>query len=66
MRSDEFTYLEKMMMIADLPDNKLIAMFNLVTGNERQAGFPRPRPPPKDKSNDNAFFHVACLVIFSG
>lgn len=44
MCSDEFTYLEKMMMIADLPDNKLIAMFNLVTGNERQAGF---FSPPK-------------------
>ena len=39
MYSDEFTYLEKMMMIADLPDNKLIAMFDLVIGDERQAGF---------------------------
>lgn len=37
MHSDEFTYLEKMMMIADLPDSKLIAIFNLVIGNERQA-----------------------------
>lgn len=39
MHSGEFTYLEKMMMIADLPDNKLIAIFNLVTENERQAFF---------------------------
>lgn len=39
MHSGEFTYLEKMMMIADLPDNKLIAIFNLVIENERQAFF---------------------------
>lgn len=35
MHSGEFTYLEKMMMIAVLPDNKLIAVFNLVIENER-------------------------------
>lgn len=39
MHSGEFTYLEKMMMIADLPDNMLIAIFNLVIENERQALF---------------------------
>lgn len=37
MHGGEFTYLEKMMMIADLPDSKLIAIFNLVIENERQA-----------------------------
>lgn len=66
MHGGEFTYLEKMMMIADLPDSKLIAVFNLVIENERQAClifffliF------PKDTSNDNSFLYVAWLVIFS-
>lgn len=35
--NNEFTYLEKMMMIADLPDNMLIAVFKLVIGNKRWA-----------------------------
>lgn len=37
MHNDEFTYLEKMMMIADLPDKMLIAVFKLVIGNKRWA-----------------------------
>lgn len=38
MHSDKFTYFGKMMMIADLPDNKLIAIFNLVIVDEKKKG----------------------------
>ena len=71
MHNDEFTYLEKMMMIADLPDNMLIAIFNLVTGNKRWAfalsfflffSFLF----QKDAANDKSFIYMARLVILSG
>lgn len=68
MHSGEFTYLEKMMMIAVLPDNKLIAVFNLVIENERLVlffFFFLLFFFPKDISNDNSFLCVAWLVIFS-